>query len=274
MVVKIYDMNKILVFIAVAVSSVLFGQSTRFIYEVRMTPNINDKSEQKVENAYLDVSGQSSLFVSENQIKRDSVMQRMRETRNFSMQNVADLRSIINYTIEKDLSSSSVTYKERIGRQLYSYQEDRELEWEILPETAKLGDYQTQKAKTTFGGREWYAWFTLEIPLHDGPYKFNGLPGLIIKVEDEEGDYSFDLKESKSISSPTIVQTRGSEIKLKRSDFEKQKAKYIKDPVAFMQASSGGRGGRMSIDPQRAREMQNRMRQEVQNLSNPIELNK
>jgi hypothetical protein len=39
----------------------------------------------------------------------------------------------------------------------------------------------------------WTAWFTKEINVSDGPYKFSGLPGLIVKLEDDRGDYKFDL---------------------------------------------------------------------------------
>lgn len=34
----------------------------------------------------------------------------------------------------------------------------------------------TQKATCDFAGRKWIAWFTTEIPIQDGPYKFYGLP--------------------------------------------------------------------------------------------------
>ncbi|MEF9480108.1 GLPGLI family protein [Chryseobacterium sp. 1B4] len=83
-------------------------------------------------------------------------------------------------------------YEKAAGKQIY-YQEDRPLQWEVTNVIEKQSGYSAQKAVTEFGGRTWTAWFTKEIPFPDGPYKFSGLSGLIVKLEDDKGDYKFDL---------------------------------------------------------------------------------
>ena len=52
------------------------AQTNRFVYQVTMKPNAENKSEIKTENAYLDISPEKSVFYSENRIKRDSIMQK------------------------------------------------------------------------------------------------------------------------------------------------------------------------------------------------------
>lgn len=47
--------------------------------------------------------------------------------------------------------------------------------------------------KSGFLLEEWTAWFTTELPISDGPYKFHGLPGLILKIYDKTNTYSFDI---------------------------------------------------------------------------------
>lgn len=58
----------------------------------------------------------------------------------------------------------------------------RLLNWQITNEFKNILDYECQAATTKFRGREYIAYFTSEIPLSEGPFKFNGLPGMILKV--------------------------------------------------------------------------------------------
>lgn len=270
-------MKKLIVLLSLSASALAFSQATRFVYQVTMKPNANDKSDVKTELAYLDVTPEKSVFVSEKSVKRDSLMERMRATNNFSFnrEQMDALRSNINYTIEKDLINQKTSHKQRIGRDVYTYEEDRTLEWKILPETMMIDQYKAQKASTTFAGRVWNAWFTMDIPFQDGPYKFSGLPGLVLKVEDEQGDYSFDLRESKKIEALASTQQRGTVVKLKRKDFEKQQDKFQKDPSSFFNGAMMGGGrpsGNRQPDPNRMREMENRIKEEIAKNNNPIEL--
>ena len=278
--------------IAVAIvfmTQFLSAQTSRFVYQVTMKSDSTDKTNITTENAILDVSPQKSIFYGEGRVKRDSIMQRMRETRNFDRSAMQNLRSSIDYIVEKDLVKNITYFKTRLGRDQYIYEEDRKIDWKILPETVKIGEYEAQKAETTFAGRKWYAWFTQDIPFQDGPYKFKGLPGLIVKVEDANGDYSFDLQQSKKISEfPNFDNRGGNPIKVKRTDFEKQEKQYRKDPVSFVtssfsqgmpappQSMGGGNrgGGGFRMDSDFRKQMEDRLKEEVAKNNNPIELSK
>lgn len=43
--------------------------------------------------------------------------------------------------------------------------------------------YKCGMAKTHFRGRDWKVWYSVDIPVSTGPWKFNGLPGLVMKAE-------------------------------------------------------------------------------------------
>lgn len=63
--------------------------------------------------------------------------------------------------------------------------------WEIQDELKELGGFMSQKAVTAFGGREYIVWFTAEIPLQAGPWKLQGLPGLILEATSVDGEVKF-----------------------------------------------------------------------------------
>lgn len=58
--------------------------------------------------------------------------------------------------------------------------------WKLYAETKKIGRFTCQKASIKFRGRKYIAWFTDEIPVSFGPWKFRGLSGLILEVYEEE----------------------------------------------------------------------------------------
>jgi GLPGLI family protein len=272
-------MKKVALLAVLFLSQIVFSQTTRFIYQVSMKPNSNDKTAEFSEKAYLDVSPTKSIFYGEKRMLRDSLITRMRATNNFDRSQLEDTRSKIDFIVKKDFTDQSITIQQRIARDNYQYVEDRKLNWKILPETTKIGEYKVQKAEAEFAGRMWTAWFAAEIPLQDGPYKFSGLPGLIIKVEDADGDYSFDLEQSKKIAQPAEFEERGTTITLKRNVFNAQKEKFEKDPMSAIssQAGSGrgpggfgGRGGG-TPDPQRMKEIEKRIKDEISQNNNPIE---
>ena len=98
------------------------------------------------------------------------------------------------YTIFKNYPRDKITFIDKVVPTWMLYEEELKLfKWKLLSDTSTIAGYKVQKAICNFGGRSWIAWFSPEIPYSDGPYKFNGLPGLILKIHDTRLHYVFEL---------------------------------------------------------------------------------
>lgn len=65
-------------------------------------------------------------------------------------------------------------------------------DWTLQGDTASFLGHQCQKAMCHWRGRDYIAWFAPDIPIRRGPWKFGGLPGLIMKVHDVDSLYVFE----------------------------------------------------------------------------------
>lgn len=75
------------------------------------------------------------------------------------------------------------------------------MSWRLVTSADTLiSSYVCKKATTTFAGRKYVAWYSMQIPISDGPYKFNGLPGLIVKINDTENEHRFTLNSVRKLN--------------------------------------------------------------------------
>lgn len=99
-------------------------------------------------------------------------------------------------------------------------------EWVITTDTASILGYLCTEASATFRGRIYKAWFTLDIPIHDGPWKLCGLPGLILKTETVDSIFKFEAIEIKKLNN----------VNLKFPNYENSKDTHVcKDLKQFIE---------------------------------------
>ena len=65
-------------------------------------------------------------------------------------------------------------------------------DWQLLDGDSIVCGYPCHKATTIFRGRIWTVWYTLDLPYSDGPWKFCGLPGLVLYAYDSEDKFRFN----------------------------------------------------------------------------------
>jgi GLPGLI family protein len=69
--------------------------------------------------------------------------------------------------------------------------------WEILNEKKKILGFNCQLASMHFRGRDYQAWFTSELPV-GGPWKYDGLPGMILEIKSLDDFIKFKVQKIKN----------------------------------------------------------------------------
>lgn len=82
--------------------------------------------------------------------------------------------------------AGETTIREFIYPHEYEGQEPTpDIAWTLLDDTVTISGYHCQQATATVRGVEWRVCYTEEIPSSAGPWRLRGLPGLIVKAENE-----------------------------------------------------------------------------------------
>ena len=108
--------------------------------------------------------------------------------------------------VYKNYPSGKMTVTDGVSLQDFIYEDELNAQqWEIKDSTKTILDYPCQMAACNFRGREWTAWFTTDIPVSDGPWKFGGLPGLIMEAYDKGNQYVFTIVGLQKLESEPII---------------------------------------------------------------------
>ncbi|MBE4950821.1 GLPGLI family protein [Chryseobacterium culicis] len=168
-----------------------YSQSNRFIYEVISKKDSTSENLTK-ENFNLDTTPDDIAYYNRLYYINDSLY-------NANGQYGFKDYKLTSFIIKKKNNNSYQNYEYIGDVNFYKITEKAGQNWKISDSTKTCGSYPVQKAVTEFGGRNWVAWFTQDIPIPYGPYKFNGLPGLIMELYDSKKEYYFKLIRSEKI---------------------------------------------------------------------------
>lgn len=280
----------------ILLSAVYSAQNSRMIYQYTFRPDSTKVDSLKTEWMYLDINKNGSKYYSKSTFESDStVSESIKKQMAAGMKNISVSRQNrggeINYEVEKTYPEYKTYLTARIGNDSYKVLEDRKIEWKITPEKNKIGAFNTQKATASFAGRNWTAWFTNEVPVLDGPYKFSGLPGLIVEVSDDAGSHKMELKGIKKLvaQKEEELNTQGKDIpfvkkkplEVNRQQYIKQLKQYQNDPVQGIREIMNQPNSKIKVningqeftDPKEIlRAMEQNARDEMKKNNNWIEL--
>lgn len=275
----------------------MVSAQNRAIYEYKYKIDSTKLDSLKTEWMYLDITKEGSKYYSKKAFDRDSISaeavrkQIASGSRSISVSRHRDAGDV-EYEVQKTYPDFKTFITTSIDNDRYKVLEDRPFNWKILPEKQKIGEFEAQKAETIFAGRQWTVWFTTDVPFQDGPYKFHGLPGLIIKAEDKTKTHVMELKALKplvivkqeDVNAPdgkAIPFLTKKPIEISRSQYAKQLQQYRNDPVKGMREMLNQPNSKVAINvngqeytepAEVLRQLEKSAKEELQKTNNQIEL--
>ena len=275
-------MKKLLINFFLIVGIVTFAQNKRFIYEYKFISDSTNVDDVKTEMMFLDTTKDGSKYYSYTVFNSDSIMKvdlekQLAATGSINVKSDMQKGSV-RYSVTKTYPDYKINLHRRLGMDAYNISDDRKINWKILSDKEKIGEWNAQKAEADFAGRHWTAWFSTEIPIQDGPYKFRGLPGLIVKIEDKTGSHKMELKGIKNITGNVDINVfEVKEIAVNSKQFQKVLKEYENDPTkGIKQIQMGGTSiiltGKDGTSTKIAKEQEERLKARIKKDNNRIEL--
>ena len=231
-------MKKLLINLFLIFGVLAIAQNKRFIYEYKFISDSTNVDDVKTEMMFLDTTKDGSKYYSYTVFNSDSIMKvdlekQLAATGSINVK--SDMRKgNVRYSVTKTYPDYKINLHRRLGMDSYNISDDRKINWKISSEKEKIGEWNVQKAEADFAGRHWIAWFSNDIPIQDGPYKFHGLPGLIVKIEDKTGSHKLELKGIKNNAAERniLISEWEKPISIDYKKYQTVYRNYRKDPIA------------------------------------------
>ena len=212
------------------------------IYNHTITDTINIDIRNGFE--ILQIGNNISHYGSYGEYRVDSVLIH-RKINQMSFREYSSISSTYNnaknrlgYTVViKNQKQNQLDVYDKVFIDNYVYSEPiPDFNWTLSREEASFCGYKCKKATCRFRGRQWIAWYSEEIPVDNGLWKFSGLPGLILHIEDSDSEHVFTAISVRSGNFDICLDDKDY-LKTTREKFNKELHDYKNNPGQFVTMS-------------------------------------
>lgn len=235
--------STLLILLAITISIGTFAQDpdqalARVSYTFSHIKDTTQRDKPYIEQMLLVIGKNASLFTSYDKINMQSKLtayvKEQTKANGGTLQNLVMQKGLLRpvsyidmYTYFKErqfITIENMTNKYLITESIAS------INWKITTDTASFSGIPCQKAIAYFKGRNWIAWYAKDLPFQSGPWKLNGLPGLIIEAYDEQKDIEFRFAGMEKVDA-TNTNTQKENLMIGTLDFTNDVAFYLSNEI-------------------------------------------
>lgn len=190
--IKIYQFCIVFLFVNMSYSQIE-KYDVKFIYDTEI---ILENGDVLIEKMQLLYSPQKSVYVSPVKLILDSLKIEFRKQGDIYGYLEAKAKypeNRLQYVVFKEHKSYKYQLVGVDKTNIEINNETPQLEWQLQQKYDSILNYKTQLATAIYNNTEYEAWFTADIPINNGPYFYQGLPGLIVKIKNKKLNYNIQL---------------------------------------------------------------------------------
>ncbi|MBU2997810.1 GLPGLI family protein [Cellulophaga baltica] len=203
---------KFIISLFLVYSSTLSSQSINAIYEYE------NLSKEEVFQINLTINNNEALSIFKPiKVLNDSVFVGECDDINFNLEGSDSIgRQYYQNLNKKIIIFRDFIYENSEFKPVIVNESYPDFEWKFRSEQKIIGDFNCNLVNLNFRGRDYSVWYTEDIPTPFGPWKFNGLPGLIVKITSLDKQINFQLIEiNTNYIKDIIVPENGDKISFK-----------------------------------------------------------
>lgn len=214
--------------------------TTQFVVSYRMLYRQRPENEHPMEDLLLLQIGRNvTKFYSYKTWQTDSLVRVTPPEQ--VMANLGSFHGGVQDVLFRNAAAGRLTHTDQIGMDHLLYTEPLPaIDWELTDGERTILGYACRRARCTFRGRSYEAWYAPEIAVSGGPWKFGGLPGLILAVKDDAGVLDLEATGMEQRVNP-IRMTDRNYMKTNRKKYLELKQKVMTDPVGYLAGNSNVR---------------------------------
>ncbi|WBV53381.1 GLPGLI family protein [Chryseobacterium gambrini] len=198
---------------------------------------VKDPKKKKLETTcVLQIGKKFSKFSDFNVLRKDSLMEKYSHLEKIGAKELGQSLNLAEKwrsILIKNFQENNITVQDKTNI-TYQYEEKQPaLDWKLENETREILGYVCHKATTKYRGRKYAAWYCKEIPINNGPYIFQNLPGLILELEDSDNNFHFTAIAMDKKINAVYLRNEKRILHITRGQFRKALQTYHDNPGFF-----------------------------------------
>lgn len=244
-------------------------------YNFKHLQDTTDRNKIYEEKMVLYVSKDASCYDSYDRFLKDSI------NKSLVYQKTSENGTIVvGYNGQPDRRTASIStvyqfvklnelniVQHFFGNEYLIKSEIPKINWQISAAEKEIEGIKCQKATCSFKGRTYEAWFAADFPFPFGPWKLNGLPGLILEATDSKNEVSFICSGVEQLKTPYQISLPEKTISTTKKDFDAMVSAAQSDPIGFINAQTG-----INLKPANGNNLPAPKKTVKKTMNNPIEL--